>query len=45
LKEYRDIVDEETKDKLGFQRYKQVNYNTSQWNDIATRDEFYFKIT
>lgn len=45
LKEYRDIVDEETKDKLGFQRFKQLNYNTSQWNDIATRDEFYFKIT
>jgi len=45
LKEYRNIVDEETKDKLGFQRFKQVNFNTSQWNDIATRDEFYFKIT
>lgn len=30
---------------MGFQRFKQLNYNTTQWNDIATRDEFYFKIT
>jgi hypothetical protein len=45
LAEYRAIADEETKDKLGFQRFKQLNYNNSQWNEIASRDEFYFKIT
>lgn len=45
LKEFRDIADEETKDKLGFQRFKQLNYSTSHWNDISSRDEFYYKIT
>lgn len=45
MAEYRAIADEETKDKLGFQRFKQLNYNNSQWNEIASRDEFYFKIT
>lgn len=45
LKEYRDIVDEETKDKLGFQRYKQINYGGSTWNDINSRDEFMYKIS
>jgi len=45
LKEYRTILDEETKDKLGFQQFKQANYNQmSQWNDINTRDEFYYRM-
>ena len=45
LAEYRAIADEETKDKLGFQRFKQMNYSSNQWNEISSRDEFYFKIT
>jgi hypothetical protein len=40
LKEFRDIADEETKDKYGFQRFKELNYQQRQWNDITSKDEF-----
>jgi polyadenylate-binding protein len=40
LKEFRDIADEETKDKFGFQRFKELNYQQRQWNDITSKDEF-----
>jgi polyadenylate-binding protein len=31
LKEFRQIQDEETKDKLGFQQFKQLNYQNNHW--------------
>ena len=31
---------------MGFQRFKQLNYNSyNQWNEFATKDEFYFKMS
>ncbi len=46
LKEFREIQDEETKDRAGFQRFKEQNYKgNSQWGDINTKDEFYYIIT
>merc|ERR1711990_81905 len=44
LKEFRDIADEETKDKFGFQRFKELNYQQRQWNDITSKDEFQYKL-
>jgi RNA recognition motif-containing protein len=44
LKEFREIADEESKDKMGFQRFKEMNYQQRQWNDITSKDEFQYKL-
>lgn len=45
LKEIRDMQMEETKDRRDFQHFKSVNNLThSAWNEIQTKDEFYYKL-
>lgn len=44
IKEYRQLVIEEAKDKQNFQQYRSQNAGPLQWSELANREELLFRL-
>jgi RNA recognition motif-containing protein len=46
IKEYRQLQNEATEDKRGFQQFRQANSQSAKWTDLANQEElqYYLKL-